>query len=84
MRMGREPDLEQAARRYPELADDLRSLWATVWVAEEMARADWGEEEPEGSRGSDAETVDWPPAEGHSPDGLSPPVARIRPRPAVR
>jgi serine/threonine-protein kinase len=39
-RAGREPDVEQAVRRHPALADDLRSLWATAWIAEEMARAD--------------------------------------------
>jgi serine/threonine-protein kinase len=37
-RSGRDPDLEQTAARHPDLAEDLRSLWATVWVAEEMAR----------------------------------------------
>jgi eukaryotic-like serine/threonine-protein kinase len=36
---GGEPDVEEAVRRHPALADDLRSLWATVWIAEEMARA---------------------------------------------
>ncbi len=41
MRRGVQPDVEQAARSYPRLADDLRALWATVWIAEEMARADW-------------------------------------------
>ena len=40
-RRGHEPELERAERRYPALADDLRSLWATVWVAEEMARVEW-------------------------------------------
>jgi eukaryotic-like serine/threonine-protein kinase len=72
MRMGREPDLEQAERRYPGLADDLRSLWATVWVAEEMARADVPDA-PQESHGPDAETVDWPPAGRQSPEGLSSP-----------
>jgi eukaryotic-like serine/threonine-protein kinase len=72
MRMGRTPDLEQAERRYPGLADDLRSLWATVWVAEEMARAEVSDA-PRESHGPDAETVDWPRAERQSPDGLSSP-----------
>src|SRR5262249_1495979 len=38
-RAGREPDLEAAAARHPELAGEIRSLWATAWVAEEMARS---------------------------------------------
>lgn len=38
-RSGLEPDVEQAVARHPELADDIRSLWATVWLAEEMARS---------------------------------------------
>ena len=38
LRQGQQPDVEQVAGRHPALADDLRSLWATVWVAEEMAR----------------------------------------------
>ena len=38
MRQGQQPDLEEVANRHPTLAADLRSLWATIWVAEEMAR----------------------------------------------
>jgi serine/threonine-protein kinase len=38
-RAGLEPDVEQAIARHPELAAEIRSLWATVWVAEEMARS---------------------------------------------
>jgi serine/threonine-protein kinase len=38
MRQGRPPDLEQAARDHPELADELRELWAAVQIAEEFAR----------------------------------------------
>jgi eukaryotic-like serine/threonine-protein kinase len=34
-----EPDVEHAVARHPELAADIRSLWATVWVAEEVARS---------------------------------------------
>jgi hypothetical protein len=71
-RMGRKPDLEQAERRHPELADDLRSLWATVWVAEEMAGADLQEEETWGSHGPNPETVDWLATNGHAPEGMSP------------
>jgi eukaryotic-like serine/threonine-protein kinase len=36
---GLEPDVEQAVAQHPDLADDIRSLWATVWVAEEIARS---------------------------------------------
>src|SRR5262245_54154345 len=38
-RDGLEPDVEQAVARHPDLADEIRSLWATVWVAEEIARS---------------------------------------------
>jgi serine/threonine-protein kinase len=38
-RAGLEPDVEQVVARHPELADEIRSLWATVWVAEEMSRS---------------------------------------------
>src|SRR3954447_4913854 len=37
LRRGRMPDVEQAARAHPELAEELRELWATVLIAEEMA-----------------------------------------------
>lgn len=43
-RAGRPVDLDAAARQHPELADELRSLWATMLVAEDLgstvARAD--------------------------------------------
>jgi serine/threonine-protein kinase len=52
-RRGGEPDLEGAARRYPELADELRALWAAAQIAEELARPD----------GADA-TTDWLAAGG--------------------
>ena len=38
MRQGRTPDLDDLARRYPDLADELRDLWAAAWIAEEVAR----------------------------------------------
>lgn len=38
-RAGHEPDVEQAVARHPDLAVEIRSLWATVWVAEEIARS---------------------------------------------
>jgi tRNA A-37 threonylcarbamoyl transferase component Bud32 len=37
---GEEPDVDASIRRHPSLADELRSLWATVWVAETLARDD--------------------------------------------
>jgi serine/threonine-protein kinase len=56
LREGREPDVQRAAQQHPALAEELRSLWATVWIAEEMARAD------ETGPGAEPEpgTVDWP------------------------
>ena len=36
-RRGEEPDVEETARRHPRLASELRSLWATIWVAETLA-----------------------------------------------
>ena len=36
---GREPDVEAAARRHPDLADELRELWAAAPIAEELAAA---------------------------------------------
>jgi serine/threonine-protein kinase len=58
-RQGRQPDVEQAAARHPALASELRSLWATVWVAEEMARK--GSAVPGTAARQDAcsETIDW-------------------------
>jgi eukaryotic-like serine/threonine-protein kinase len=38
-RDGHDPDVELVVSRHPELAVDIRSLWATVWVAEEVARS---------------------------------------------
>lgn len=37
LRQGLVPDVERAARRHPELADELRDLWATARIAEELA-----------------------------------------------
>jgi len=34
LRAGREPDVDGAARRHPELADELRSLWGAMLLAE--------------------------------------------------
>ncbi len=40
LRRGETPDVDAAARRQPQLADELRSLWATIWVAESLAFSD--------------------------------------------
>jgi serine/threonine-protein kinase len=36
---GRAPDIDAVVRRHPELGDELRELWLTAQVAEELARA---------------------------------------------
>jgi serine/threonine-protein kinase len=37
-RQGRQPDLEKAVSAHPQLARELRELWAAVLVADELAR----------------------------------------------
>ncbi|MDR3634712.1 MAG: serine/threonine-protein kinase [Isosphaeraceae bacterium] len=37
-RAGRSPNVDELARRHPQVADELRALWATAWVAEALAR----------------------------------------------
>src|SRR5580693_2660175 len=37
LRAGDEPKIEELAERHPELADELRELWAAVLVAEQLA-----------------------------------------------
>ena len=39
-RHGQSPDVEALAREHPRLADELRSLWATIWITESLARAE--------------------------------------------
>lgn len=56
LRQGRAPDVEHAAGAHPDLADEIRELWATALIAEEMARSPAADE-----------TVDWSPRE---PGGL--------------
>ncbi len=48
LRSGRPPDIDAVARRHPALAGEIRELWATAWIAEEMAK-------PTAS----AETITW-------------------------
>lgn len=43
LRCGREPDVERAAVAHPDLADELRELWAASRIAEEVARLPWDE-----------------------------------------
>jgi len=62
LRQGRQPDVEQAVARYPAVAMDLRSLWATVWVAEEMARKESSEPAPLAGPGAVSGTMDWRPS----------------------
>ncbi len=61
-RAGEPPDVDALARRHPEVADELRALWATAWIAEELARP-----------GDDA-TMAWPDADDES---TSPPGAQF-------
>ena len=37
-RQGESPDVEALAGEHPRLADELRSLWAMIWVTESLAR----------------------------------------------
>ena len=36
-RGGRQPDLEAVVREHPALADELRALWATAMIADDLA-----------------------------------------------
>src|SRR5665213_3003570 len=36
-RQGQSPDVEQVARQHPDLAADLRELWTTAMIAEDVA-----------------------------------------------
>ena len=40
LRAGDEPQIDELAERHPELADELRELWAAVLVAEQLAGSD--------------------------------------------
>jgi serine/threonine-protein kinase len=39
VRAGGAGDIDELARRHPEVADELRDVWAAAWIAEEVARA---------------------------------------------
>ncbi len=62
--LGREPDLEAAARGHPDLADELRELWAAATLAEELASSPLPEET--GSWPSDGFADGLPDFGGHS------------------
>ena len=49
LRAGREPDLDAVARLHPDLAEEIRDLWAAAIIAEELARSP-----------SSDETAPWP------------------------
>src|SRR5262245_43686505 len=59
LRQGRQPDVEHAVANHPSLACDLRALWATVWVAEEMARKESSEPEPLATPNAGSGTIEW-------------------------
>jgi hypothetical protein len=64
LRAGRTPDVEGAALLHPDLAAELRELWATAMIAEELASpadaeptAEWSGDE------ADARSAGWPASE---------------------
>ena len=70
LRRGEAPALDEAARSRPDLADELRALWAAAILTEEMA-----------APAADGETEIWPPPGGEvstvgadfgAPDGIEP------------
>ncbi len=44
LRVGRAADVESAAREHPEVAGELRELWAAALIAEELARPSTGDD----------------------------------------
>src|SRR5436190_17673567 len=60
-RAGRPPDLDATAHQHPDLADDLRQLWAAAQLADALARPAGG---VTGDRLTTAEGTSPPPAEG--------------------
>ena len=60
---GENPDVHALAAQHPTLAAELRSLWATVWVAETLARDDDAQPSSASQPGGDpvlAVTARWP------------------------
>jgi eukaryotic-like serine/threonine-protein kinase len=69
LQLGRVPDVDAVVRRHPDLGEELRGLWLTAQVAEELAR----------SAENDV-ALTFPPATHHDADELadrSTPLARI-------
>jgi eukaryotic-like serine/threonine-protein kinase len=66
LRSGREPDIDSEAKLHPDLADELRELWAAAIIADELAR----------SSSSSDETGDWP-SRGVEPADLGPSGHRL-------
>ena len=77
-RSGQELDLELAEHRYPALAEDLRSLWATVSGSPRRCGSCsiGGMRDSKGQRGPVDETVEVTSTNGPAPDGRPP--ARLR------
>jgi eukaryotic-like serine/threonine-protein kinase len=67
LRQGGQPAVEEVARRYPALAADLCSLWATIRLTEELAASAVAELDAIDQTDKVADTIDWPP----STEGLS-------------
>ena len=60
---GENPDVHALAAQHPTLAAELRSLWATVWVAETLARDDGVQPSSANQTGGDSVvpvTAQWP------------------------
>jgi serine/threonine-protein kinase len=70
LRRGGRPDIEEAARRHPELAGELRDLWAAASIAEEMARGVIGPETISWGSAGEARAVPTVPAESRPIDGV--------------
>jgi serine/threonine-protein kinase len=51
---GERPDIEAVARTHPDLAGELRELWAAAQIAHEMGRASFANTTPPGSPGAPA------------------------------
>lgn len=70
-REGEEPDLETAIREHPQVADELRTLWATAMIADEFGGSSLEPVElvdrPTLPYGKSAET---PPATASLPEGI--------------
>ena len=66
LQQGQNPDVGAIGREHPDLSDELRELWATVQIANEMARTD----------PSDF-TVQYPERTGSAPERLLGPTRSL-------